>query len=101
MQENFLDENQKEFIEDIDICLIDKTQSSESHKRKYYWMRRFKPLTPYTLNTENAYLRYSFSNTTSTYNCLMFANLLFKLLFFCYFRWLICSSHFVISPDNE
>ena len=48
---NFWD-GQQIFEQDVSICLIDKTNSSDSHKRAYYWMRALKTIALFGLNTE-------------------------------------------------
>ena len=67
--QKFFNENQKGFIEDIDIFLIGNTQCSDPHKREFYIMKRLKTLPHYGLNTEEKYCKNSFSNITRTYYC--------------------------------
>ena len=40
---HFLSDSHQSFEEDVSICLIDKTDPSDPHKREYYWMRTLKP----------------------------------------------------------
>ena len=40
--EHFLKHDHHSFEKDLTICLIDKTESSDPHKRGYYWMRILK-----------------------------------------------------------
>ena len=42
LHEHFLNDDHHSFEKDVSICLIDKTQSSDPHKREYYWMRILK-----------------------------------------------------------
>ena len=53
--EHFLKDDHHSFEKDLSICLIDKTESYDPHKREYYWMRILKMLSPFRLNTENMY----------------------------------------------
>ena len=55
LHEHFLKDDHHGFEKDVSICLIDKTQSSDPHKREYYWMRILKTLAPFGLNTEDTY----------------------------------------------
>ena len=63
LQSHFLQPDHKDFIKDVEVRLIDKTQGSDPTKQKFYWMR--------TLNLFIIYLfinHYFSSNTTfSTY----------------------------------
>ena len=43
------------YLLEVDISLIDKTQSSDLLKREYYWMRRLTALVAYGLNSEETY----------------------------------------------
>ena len=49
---HFLSDSHQSFEEDVSICLIDKTDPSDSHKRDYYWMRTLKTIAPFELNTK-------------------------------------------------
>ena len=51
----FLKKDHHGFEKDVSICLIDKTQSSDPHKREYYWIRTLKTLAPFGFNTEDTY----------------------------------------------
>ena len=53
--EHFLSDSHQRFEEDVSICLIDKTDPSDPHKREYYWLRTLKTKTPFGLNTEETY----------------------------------------------
>ena len=55
LHEHFLKDDHHGFEKDVSIYLIDKTQSSDPHKREYYWMRTLKTLAPFGLNTEDTY----------------------------------------------
>ena len=55
LHEHILKDDHHGFEKDVTICLIDKTQSSDPHKREYYWMRILKTLAPFGLNTEDTY----------------------------------------------
>ena len=55
LHEHFWSDSHQSFEEDVSICLIDKTDPSDLHKREYYWMRTLKTITPFGLNTEEAY----------------------------------------------
>ena len=47
---HFKDEGHTEFLGDVSIALIDKTDGSNPTKRENYWMRNLKTFTPYGLN---------------------------------------------------
>ena len=51
----FLQDDRKDFQEDIEIRLIDKTQDFDPTKLEYHWMRTLKPLHPDGLNIESDY----------------------------------------------
>ena len=55
LHEHFLIDSHQSFEEDVSICLIDKTDHSDPHKREYYWMRTLKTTAPFGLNTEETY----------------------------------------------
>ena len=55
LHEHFLSDNLQSFEEDVSICLIDKTNPSDPHKREYYWMRTLKTIAPFGPNTEETY----------------------------------------------
>ena len=46
LHEHFLKDDHHGFENDVSICLIDKTQSSDPHKSEYYLMRILKTLAP-------------------------------------------------------
>ena len=43
------------FLKDVEVSLIDKTQSSDPTKREFYWMRTLKTLYPDGLNIDSGY----------------------------------------------
>ena len=53
---DFLQDDHKGFLEDVEVRLIDKTQGSDPTKREYYWMRTIKTLHTDGLNIERDYL---------------------------------------------
>ena len=55
LHEHFSKDGHPRFEDDVSICLIDKTQPSDPHKREHYWMRTLKTLALLGLNTEDAY----------------------------------------------
>ena len=55
MHEHFLRDGHESFKEDVSICLIDKTNPSECHRRDYYWMRTLKTIMLFEHNTEETY----------------------------------------------
>ena len=55
LQGHFLQDDDKGFLEDVEVILIDKTQDSDPSKRKYYSMRTLKTLYPDGLNVESDY----------------------------------------------
>ena len=55
LHEHFLSDSHQSFEEDVSICLIDKTDPSDPHKREYYWMRTLKTIASFGLNTEETY----------------------------------------------
>ena len=52
LHEQFLRDGQQIFEQDVSICLIDKPNSSDPHKRVYYWMRALKTIALFGLNTK-------------------------------------------------
>ena len=44
LQSHFLQGDEKGFLEDVEVRLIDKAQGSDPAKREYYWMRTLKTL---------------------------------------------------------
>ena len=56
LQSHFSQNNHKDFLEDVGVRLIVKTQGSYPNKRKYYWMRTLKTLYPDGLKIESDYL---------------------------------------------
>ena len=54
LHEHFLSDSRHSF-KDASICLIDKTDPSDPHKREYYWMRALKTIAPFGLNTDETY----------------------------------------------
>ena len=55
LHEHFLSYSHQSFEEDVSICLIDKTDPSDPHKREHYWMRTLKTIAPFGLDTEETY----------------------------------------------
>ena len=55
LQSHVLQDDQKVFLEDVEVRLTDKTQGSDPTKREYYWMRTLKTLHPDGLNVESVY----------------------------------------------
>ena len=55
LHKHFLKEDHQGFEKDVSVCLIDKTQPSDPHKREHYWMTKLKTLTALGLNTEESY----------------------------------------------
>ena len=55
LHKHFLKDSHQRFEEDVSICLIDKTDHFDNHKRRYYWMRTLKTIAPFGLNTEQTY----------------------------------------------
>ena len=53
--EHFLSGSHQSFEDYFNICLTDKADPSDPHKREYYWMRIFKTIAPFGLNTEETY----------------------------------------------
>ena len=49
LHEHFLSDGHQSFEEDVSICLIDKTDTSDPHKREHYWMRTLKTIAPLDL----------------------------------------------------
>ena len=52
LHEHFLSDSHQSFEEHVRICLIDKTDPSDPHKRNCYWIRTLKTIAPFGLNTE-------------------------------------------------
>ena len=50
-----LSDSHQSFEEEVSICLIDKTDPCDPHKRKYYWMRTLKTIAPFGLKTKEIY----------------------------------------------
>ena len=55
LHEHFLSDGHQSFKEDVSIYSIDKTDSSDPHKREYYWMRTLKTIASFGLNTKETY----------------------------------------------
>ena len=60
LQNNFLQDDHHGFLEDIEVTLIDKTQTYDPTKRECYWMRTQRTLHPDDLNFESDYCFLSF-----------------------------------------
>ena len=50
LYKHFENERHTEFLDDVSITLIDKTDGSNPTKRENYWMRIFKTYAPYGFN---------------------------------------------------
>ena len=55
LHKHFLKDDHYGFEKDVSICLIDKTQSYDLHKREYFWMRTLKTLAQFGINMEDKY----------------------------------------------
>ena len=55
LQSHFLQRDHKDFLKDVEVRLIDKTQVSDPTKRKFYWIRTLRTLYPDGLNIESDY----------------------------------------------
>ena len=55
LQRQFLQDDHKGFLKDVEVTLIDKTQGSDPTKLEYYWMKTLKTLFPDGLNIESDY----------------------------------------------
>ena len=55
LHQHFLSEGHQSFEDEVSICVIDKTDPSDPHKKEYYWMRALKTISPFGLNTEETY----------------------------------------------
>ena len=55
LHEHFLSDGHQSFEEVVTICLTDKIDPSDPHKREHYWMRTFKTIAPFQLNIEETY----------------------------------------------
>ena len=55
LHEHFLSDSHESFGEGASICLIDKTDPSDTHKREYYCMGTLKTIAPFGINTEETY----------------------------------------------
>ena len=55
LQNHFLQDDHHEFLEDVEVTLIDKTQASNPTKTGYNRMKTFKTLYPGGLNLESNY----------------------------------------------
>ena len=70
LHEHFLNYDYQGFEEDVSICLIDKTDPSDSHKRQYYWMRTLKTIVFYVFNIMSSTYHYVLCiSLTSSYYC--------------------------------
>ena len=49
----FESELHSDFLDDVSVILIGKTDGSNSTKRETHWMRTMKTIGPYGLNAEN------------------------------------------------
>ena len=55
LQDHFLQDYHKGFLEDVELRLIDKTQGSDPTELEYYWVGTLKTLYPVGLNIERDY----------------------------------------------
>ena len=55
LQSHFLQRDHQDFLKDVEVRLIDKTQASGPTKREFYWMRTLRTLYPDGLNIESDY----------------------------------------------
>ena len=51
--EHFSSNDHRDFLEDCSTTLTDKTDGSNHTRRKEYWRRVLKSVTPYGLNTKD------------------------------------------------
>ena len=54
-QKCFLQSDHQGFLKDVEVRLIDKTQTSDPTKREFYWMRTLRTLYLDVLNIESDY----------------------------------------------
>ena len=54
LYKHFKSEGHTEFLDDISVTLIDKTDSSNLTKRENYYMRTLKTFVPYGLNVADS-----------------------------------------------
>ena len=52
--QHFDSEGQEDFLKDLSVTLIDKTDASDPNKRENYWMRTLRTLAPNGLNVEDS-----------------------------------------------
>ena len=74
LHEHFLSDGHQNFEKDVSICLTDKTDSSNPHKREYYWMRTIKIIAPFGLTTQK-------NTLSSIYHYALFISL--NSLYYC------------------
>ena len=55
LQSHFLQHDHQDFLKDVEVRLIDKTQASDPTKREFYCMRTLRTLYPDGLNIESHY----------------------------------------------
>ena len=55
LQNHFLQPDHKDFLKDVEVRLINKTQGFDPTKREFYWMRTPKTLYPDGLNIGSDY----------------------------------------------
>ena len=63
--EHFYSDGHSDFLEDVAISLIDKTDGRDPKNRENYWMRTWKTLAPEGLNIEDCV---SSNSTYTTYH---------------------------------
>ena len=54
LYKHFESEGQTEFLDDVLIKLVDKTDGSNPTKRKNYWIQTLKTFAPYTVNVADS-----------------------------------------------
>ena len=52
--DHFCDSDHSDFLSDVSITFIDKTDPSDPLKREDYWRRTLKTMLPYGLNIEDS-----------------------------------------------
>ena len=53
IRKHFLSPGRNEFLNDVSITFIDKTDLSDPLKREDYWRRTLKTMSPFRLNIED------------------------------------------------
>lgn len=94
MDQHFLNENHKGFIENTDICSTDKTQSCDPRKGNIIECEGLRPSSPLEL-TPMRYIEGILVVVLLARKIQKFVNQLFELLFIWYVQWLFCCILFV------